>query len=133
MAANPTDLGVIQYNKARAFRAPVGATALRPGQLAKFSSNVLVPIVDNEENVNTFVVLEYSAASNTGIGTLVVPFADAVVAMTYTGTTPTVGTAYGVTGPATVDGDNTTQLMVLVISVNTTDTTCNVIEYQISA
>lgn len=129
MAANPTDLRVISHNASRARRLPMGATAIKPGQLVKFASNVIVPAADNDENIRIFVALEYGVASTGTI--LVVPFSDAVVEMAYSGS-PTVGTDYGISGPATVDASNTTQLLVTVLAVNTARSTVDVIEYQIA-
>lgn len=133
MATDFSDVGVISENKGRRRRLPVGATAIRPGDLVKFSSNVLVPAADNDENLQLFVALEYSAASNTTTGCLVVPFGDVVANFAYTGGTPTVGTAYGISDQRTVDVANTTQLMVLVTNVDTTNTVVSVIEFQQSA
>lgn len=133
MAVNPTDVRVLRYNQGRAFKAPIGATAMRPGSLAKFDTNVLVPLADNDENLAAYAILEQADAANTDPGVLVVPFADAVLELGYTGGTPTVGTSYGVTGPQTVDVANTTQLLVTVVAVNTARTTVDVIMYQVAA
>lgn len=131
MPVNPTDVRVKSYNANKAFRASMGATAIQCGQLCKYSSNLIVPCVDNEENVRTYVALENVAVSSTN-GILVVPFADAIVELGYTGT-PTEGTDYGISGPGTVDATNTTQLLVTVVKVNTARTTVDVIEYQIGS
>ncbi len=128
--ANPTDLRVKSYNNARAFRAAVGATAILPGQLCKFSSNVLVPAADNDKQIQLFVALEYGISTLHDGKTLVVPFADAVVEMAYSGT-PTLGTAYGISGPATVDATDTTNDCVTVIGIDTDKGTVDVIEFQI--
>ncbi len=134
MNVNPTDLAVLRYNTAKSFRAGIGPTyGLRPGALAKASSNLLVPAADNDENIRLFAVLEGADAAATGLPLLVVPFSDAVVEMGYTGGTPTMFTDYGITDQNTVDIANTTQLMVTVVGINTARTTVDVIEYQISA
>jgi len=130
MPANPTDLRVVSYNDKRAIRLPMGATAIKPGQLCKFSSNVIVPAADNDKQIRFFVALGYGIASTGTI--LVVPFEDAVVEMAYSGS-PTVGTAYGISGPATVDAADTTNLAVLVVAVNSTRTTVNVIQYDLAS
>ena len=130
MAANLTDLRVVSYNDKRARRLPMGATAIKPGQLCKFSSNVIVPAADNDKQIRFFVALEYGIASTGTI--LVVPFEDAVVEMAYSGS-PTLGTAYGISGPATVDAADTTNLAVLVLAVNTARTTVDVIQYDLAS
>lgn len=129
MAANPTDLRVVSYNEKRARRVPMGATAIKPGQLVKFSSNVVVPVADNDKQILMFVALEYGVVS-TGSTILVVPFQDAIVEMAYSGS-PAVGTAYGVSGPATVDAADTTNLAVFVVAVNTARTTVDVMAYEL--
>lgn len=131
MAANPTDLRVLVNNPARARRLPMGATAILPGQLCKFSSNLIVPAADNDKQIRLFVALEYAKISETN-GILCIPFEDAVVEMAYSGT-PTVGTAYGISGPATVDASDTTNLAVLVLAVNTARTTVDVIQYDLAS
>lgn len=131
MAANPTDLRVVSYNPARARRLPMGATAIKPGQLCKFSSNVIVPAADNDKQIRFFVALEYAKISETN-GILVVPFEDCVLELAYSGS-PTVGTAYGISGPATVDAADTTNLAVLVVAVNTARTTVDVIQYDLAS
>lgn len=130
MAANPTDLRALAYNSSRARRLPMGATAIKPGQLCKFSSNVIVPAADNDKQIRFFVALEYGIASTGTI--LVVPFEDAVVEMAYSGS-PAVGVAYGISGPATVDAADTTNLAVLVLAVNTTRETVDVIQYDLAS
>lgn len=130
MSANPTDLRVVSYVKGRERRLPMGATAIKQGQLVKFSSNLIVPAADNDENIRIFVALEYAAISQAN-GILVVPFADAVVEMAYSGT-PAVGVDYGISDANTVDASNTTQLLVTVLAVNTARSTVDVIEYQIA-
>lgn len=130
MAVNPTDIAVKSYDRAKAFRAPVGATAMRPGTLCKFSSNLLIPAADNDKQIRLYVVLEQADANATS--TLVVPFADARIELGYSGT-PTVGTSYGISDSQTVDAADTTNLMVTVVAVNSTRTTVDVIEYQLSA
>lgn len=129
MAANPTDLRVLSYNPQRARRLPMGATAIKPGQLCKFSSNLIVPCADNDKQILMFVALEYAAISQAN-GILVVPFQDAIVEMAYSGS-PTVGTAYGISGAATVDAADTTNLAVLVLAVNTARTTVDVMAYEL--
>ncbi len=123
MAANVSRIRVISYNPARAFKFGIGATAMRKGSLCKFSSGLLEPLADNDENLVVWVMLqEVSASATEG---LAVPLTDCVVALKYTGTVPAAPTAlgvqYGVTGPITVDFDNVTQILVTALKVDTTN------------
>ncbi len=127
MAVNPTDVRVLRYNTAKAFRALIGATAMRPGALAKYSAGALIPAADNDENIRLYVILEQGDAA---ARTLVVPFSDAVLEMGYTGT-PTEGLDCGISDSVTVDASNVTQLMVTIVGVNTARTTVDIIEYQV--
>lgn len=133
MPAAFADIAVRSFATHRAFRAPVGATNLRPGDLVKFSSNLLVPAADNDENIQLYSVLEGALASNTTNGALVVPFADCLMDLDYTGGTPTVGTDYGISDQRTVDVANTTQLVVTVVAVDTDRNVVTVKEFQQSA
>ncbi len=106
---------------------------MRPGTLAKFSSNLLVPLAADDKQIRVYVILEQADANSTVPGgVLVVPFADCVVELGYTGGTPTVGTSYGISGPTEVDVTETTALLVTVIAVNTGRTTVDCIEYQLA-
>lgn len=122
MAANPVEIRVASYNSARSFKFDVGATALRRGSLCKFSSGKLVPLADNDENLIVWVTLQEADANATAV--LAVPFTDCIAVLTYTGTVPSpaVGVAFGVTGPITLDFDNTTQILAYVLKVDTTNT-----------
>ncbi len=116
MAVNPLFRGVRSYNKGRAYRLPISATAVQYGDLLKMSSGNLVAVADNEEDVEVYVALESCTTGATDL--LVVPFSDAVVELEESGTT-TVGESYGVTGPRVVDATNTTQKLVTVLKRNT--------------
>lgn len=119
--ANPLNVRVVSYNSARLWKFTVGATAMRRGSLCKFSSGLLVPLADNDENLIVWVTLNEAAANATEVQA--VPLTDCIVALLYTGTVPTaptaLGVAYGVTGPITVDFDNTTQILVYPVKVDT--------------
>jgi len=121
MAANPLNVRVVSYNPARAFKVPVGATAMRRGSLAKFASGLLVPCVADDKQLQVYVTLqEVDAASTSNV--LVVPIQDCVVALAYTGTvpTPTVGVSFGIDDCITVDLTDTTNKLLTALQINTT-------------
>lgn len=105
---------IVSYENSRVIEAPVGATALRQGDLCKFSSGALVPCADNDENLTVWVSLADAAAQATK--SQFVPLADAKVKLSYGGS-PTVGEAYGISDQRTLDATNTTQLLLTVTKV----------------
>lgn len=119
--ANPLNVRVVSYASHRARKLNIGATAMRRGSICKFSSGLLIPASDNEENAILWVTLQEAAASATDV--LCVPIQDCVMALLYTGTVPTaptaIGVAYGITGPITLDFDNTTQILLTVVDIDT--------------
>lgn len=124
---------IVSFNNARVIEAPVGATALRQGDLCKFSSGALIPAADNDENLQLYVSLADAAALATK--SQFVPLADAKLKMAYTGT-PTLGEAYGISDQRTLDAANTTQILLTVVKVGAEATLdagmVEVIEYQIA-
>ena len=123
--------GVRSYNQAKAITLPMGATAALPGDILKLASGVLDPAADNDKQGQFFVALQEAAANADGC--LVVPLADCVLETEYdTATTPSVGVAYGISSQRELDASDTTNLLLTVISVNTTRNTVKCIEYQVS-
>lgn len=131
MAVNPTDIAVKSYNSAKAFRAPIGATAMRPGTLAKFSSNLLVPCVATDKQIRVYVILEQADAN--AASALVCPLGDVRLELGYTGGTPTIGTSYGLSDALNILVSDVTNLLLTVTAVNSGRTTVDVIEYQLAS
>lgn len=136
MAIVSVSNGVVTANPHRRRQFDNGVTALRAGDLFKFSAGLTIPAADNDENLRLWVAESPADASGLAAkkqGVTGVPLADAIVRMAYTGGTPVIGTDYGISDQRTVDVANVTQLVVTVVGVDTDAGTCEVIEYQISA
>ncbi len=103
------------YENSRVIEAIVGATAIRPGDIVKFDTAVLIPATDNDENGVFFVALGYGAI---GAKIAVVPLFDCKLKMAATGT-PVIGVSYGISDARTLDASNTTQLLLTVTKVGT--------------
>jgi hypothetical protein len=130
MPTNPAQAS-IKYEEALTLTATVGATALQFGDLCKYSSGAMVPLADNDKQLKAYVCLgNYDAATAKG---KFVPFSKAMVFMTYSGGTPTPGTAYGITGPRVIDVTDTTNLMVSTHEVDSDNGGVWASEYQLSA
>ena len=125
---------IMSYDNARVINALVGATALRQGDLCKFSSGALIPCADNDENLVVYVSLADAALNATS---QFVPLADAKIKLAYTGSAPTLGEAYGISDCRTLDQANTTQLLLIVVKVGAEATLdagmVEAIQYSISA
>lgn len=124
---------IMSYENSRVINALVGATAVRQGDLCKFSSGALIPCADNDENLVVYVSLADAAI---GATSQFVPLADAKIKLAYTGT-PTLGEAYGISDARTLDASNTTQILLIVVKVGAEATLdagmVEAIQYSISA
>lgn len=122
------------YDNSRASQGVVGATAIRPGDLVKFDTGLLVPCADNDKQIQAFVALGYGAV---GANLPIVPLADAKVKIAYTGSAPTIGLAYGISDQRTLDQGDTTNKFLTVTKVGTgaglDAGTCEAIEYRLAS
>lgn len=109
---------------------PVGATALVAGQIVKLSSNLLVTAADDDKQGQFFVTREKAAADATKC--LVTYDANATWEMEYD-SAPTVGASYGISDGRTIDVDDTTNLLVTVLKVDTDRERATVTFYQKTA
>lgn len=117
MARNPAQAS-IKGDFNRAISGTVGATALQFGDLCKITAGLFVPLADNDVNKSIYVANgNYDASATRG---QFIPFQDVLVGLAYN-TAPTVGVAYGVSGPATIDQTDTTNKVVEVVEVDTTN------------
>jgi len=127
----------VKCDHKKAFTFPVGATAIKYGQLCKISSNLMVPCADNDENLGVYVALgNYPASTDanyTTKDTTFINFKDALVGMEYTGGTPALGVSYGISAAGIVDVANTTQLLVTVLEYDSENSLVTVEPYQITA
>ncbi len=91
-----------------------------------WSTGKLIKKTGGTNTVKIKYLAEHAAVLNDSI--YVVPLtADCIVEAPYAGTAPTVGGQYGIDTDLKVDSSNTTQVMVEVISVDTTAGTCRFI------
>lgn len=133
---NPVLAGAIGHANHLVQNVDVGATAIRKGDLVKFSSGLIIPAADNDENLRVYVALERADALGTialNTGCAIVPLSGAKLRMAYTGSTPTVGESYGISDQRTLDQANTTNLLLTVLAVDANQGFVDVIEYQIGA
>jgi hypothetical protein len=127
----------VKCDSKKAFKFPVGATAIKYGQLCKISSNLMVPCADNDENLSVYVALgNYPANSDANYlagETTFVSLRDALVGMEYTGGTPALGVSYGISAAGVVDIANTSQPLVTVLEYDAANALVTVEGYQITA
>lgn len=113
----------ITYVKDAVIEFPIGAAALVYGQLCKVSGGLMVTAADNDQQGVFYVCLgNYAASASTG--SFVPLFQVGSLEITYTGSAPTIGVSYGISDGVTLDQANVTQLLLTVISVDSTKTTC---------
>lgn len=122
------------YDNARASEAVVGATAIRPGDLIKFSAGLMVPCAADDKQIQVFVALGYGAV---GAKIPMVPLADAKIKIAYTGSAPTIGAAYAISDQRTLDQTDTTNKLLTVVKVGSDAGldagTCEAIEYRLAS
>ena len=136
MSMNPILAGAVSYNKGRVQSFDNGATAIRQGDLCKITAGLIVPAAADDENGEFFVALAPSPANGTKAaqqGVLCVPLQDARLKIAYAGSAPTVGLAYGIDDARTLDQTNTTQKLLTVTEVNSTEGWAICQQYLISA
>jgi hypothetical protein len=105
------------YDSTRVIQATVGATTIRPGDIVKFSSGLIIPAVATDAQGVFFVAIASGA-----IGGLIpiVPLQDCVLRILYSGSAPTMGSSYGILDTRTLAQTNTTQKLLTVVKVGTT-------------
>ena len=130
MPPSPVFAGVI-YDTKDIIQFPVGATAIRYGDICKITSNLLVPAADNDKQLQFYVALESALASATNLINCV-ELTKCQLEIAYTGT-PTVGDAFGISDARTLDAADATNYLLRVTKVNTARTTVNAVAYQITA
>ncbi len=104
------------YENSRVIEAVTGATALRPGDIVKFDTGVLVPAVADDKQGTFFVALGYAAV---GAKVSAVPLNDVVLRIAYTGVAPTMGLSYAISDARTLDQTDTTNKLLTVVKVGT--------------
>ncbi len=104
------------YDNSRVIEGIIGATAVRPGDLLKFDTALLVPLADNDHQIQVYVALGYGAV---GAKLSAVPLQDIVVRIKYTGSAPTIGLTYGVSDQRTLDQADTSNKLLTVVKVGT--------------
>ena len=133
-----TDLSALRWDKNLTFRVPNGVNAIRPGQLFKFVNGVPTLAAATDKQLQFYVCLENADASTNTQDTnfpgfLAVPFDDCYLSMCYTGGTPVVGYAYGISDQNTVNVGDTTNLAVRVLEVYSATGICTCAMYKLSS
>ncbi len=112
--SNPT----IAYDNCDVISFPVGATAIRFGDICKVTSNLMVPAADNDKQGLFYVAVNNMDASSAKEGNFVPLDKVKRLEIAYTGT-PTRGDSFGISDQRTLDAADATNYLLTVLSIDT--------------
>lgn len=121
---NPVLAGAISYTPGRVKSFNVGSTAIRKGDIIKFSSAEMVAAADNDKQGQFWVALDAAPADGTtatNTGVLAVPLQDCLLRIAYSGGDPTVGEFYAISDTRTLDTTDTTNDLLQVLEYNSAE------------